>query len=81
MQLDADALLELLDILAHVESQHADGAAAGLSQSLDALDRRLLARAVRAEQLEDFSGMDAEAQSVHRGGAAVALEELLDLAG
>jgi hypothetical protein len=51
------------------------------ASAFDALDGRRLARAIRAEQPEDFSGMDAEAQPVHRGGGAVALEELLDLDG
>ena len=76
LQLHADAFLQRVHIASGIESQHRDAAAIDAPQALDALHRRRLARAVRADQAEDLSGVhverhvvDGDRRSVHLADA------------
>ena len=79
LQLDADAVLERVRVLARVEPQDRDGAAVGLAEALDALHRRGLARAVRADQPEDLALEHVERHVVDRDGRAVGFAQMGNL--
>ena len=79
LELDADALVELVPVAAGVEAEHADRAAVGGAQARDALDRRGLAGAVAAEDAEDLPGAHREAHVVHGDRRAVRLVQMGDV--
>ncbi len=82
-RIQAHALSHVADEIAHaprrsddVDPRHLDGARCRREESDQHADRRALARAVRAEEREDRSGRDREAEVVDRGEVAEALREV-----
>ena len=78
LETDPDARLERVGPARDVEAQDDRLAAVGRAQTLEDLDRRRLARAVRPEQAKDLAGRDIEIDPVDRSGVAVALDEAAD---
>ena len=65
-----------------IEAEHADLAGCGAAVTLERLDRRRLAGAVRAEDDEDFAGVGRQVEVVDGGrcaGRPVAHREAADL--
>ena len=75
LQLDADALQERDGVAKRIEAEHGDAPAVGDTQSLDALHRRRLAGAVRADEAEDLALEDLEGDILHRADRAVGFRE------
>ena len=75
LQLDADALLQLVDVANGIEPSTVIVPAVGPPQSLDAFHRRRLAGAVRSDQPEDLAVVDLERHFIDRDGAAVGLAD------
>src|SRR5262249_43224133 len=73
LQLDADALLQFVDVAERIETEHRDGAAIRHPQPFDALERGRLAGAVRSDQAEDLAVVHLERHLVHGDGGAVGL--------
>src|SRR5262249_40616275 len=73
LKLNADFVLQCSWIAKRIELEHRDRAAIGLSQPLDALQRRRFAGAVRADQAEDFTALNLERHILQRHGGAVGL--------
>ena len=74
----ADLLLHLARPPPRVDAADLDLALVRLAQPEEALDRRGLAGAVRAEQAEDLALLDLEADAIHGEGAVVAFAKLGD---
>ena len=72
---EADAPPHPLRILAHVDAEHAGGAAVGLEQRGEHPHRGGLARAVGAEHAEDLAFGDLERDPFHRLDIAEALHQ------
>ena len=70
---------KLRAVAPRVEAEHAHRTSVERAVALEHLDRGGLARAVGAEQREDLTGLDREAQSVDHGAAVVALGQLEDV--
>ena len=79
LELDADAVLKLVDLAKGIEAENGDGAAVGLAQALDALHGGGFACAVGADEAEDFALVDREGCFVDGDGAAVGLADRGDL--
>ena len=79
LQLGADAPAQLVAGLRRVEAEHAHRARVGAAQTLEDLDGRRLAGAVRAEQAEQLAALDGEVDAADDLGVAVALDEAVDL--
>src|SRR5262249_35464480 len=78
---DADPLAPLAARAAGVDAEDGHVAGVALPVTLEDLDRRRLACAVRAEQAEDLAGADLEAHSLQRDVRAVRLAEGAHLDG
>src|ERR1700733_89028 len=55
LQLNPDAILQLVDVAEGIETQHGDGAAVGRAQAFDALHRGGFTGAVGADQAKDLT--------------------------
>ena len=66
LELNSDPVLKLVDVAKRVESEHRDRSAIGRAQSLDALERRRLAGAVRADQPEYLAVVNLEGDIIDR---------------
>ena len=64
----ADPRLQRVYVAERIEVQHRDAAAVRLAQPFDAFERRRLARAVGADQAEDFALIHLERHVVDRDG-------------
>src|SRR5262249_51964093 len=78
LQDDADALPVLAPRACGIEAEDVDASAVALAVTLEDLDRRRLAGAVRAEQSEDLAFVDPEADAADGFMAAVRLAQFLD---
>ena len=78
LELDADTLLQLIDIAKRVEAQHRDRTAVRFPDTLDALQRRGLAGAVRSDQAEDFAILNVERDLIDGDGPSVGLADAGD---
>ena len=65
--------------LRRVVAEHGHVAAAAVAVALEDLDRRRLARAVRAEQADHLAALDAEREAAHGLDVAVALPQVVHL--
>ncbi len=77
LQADADAILESLALRIGIETENGDLTTAARTQAFENLDRRGLARAVRAKQSEHFPRLDFEVDSLDSLHVAVGLLEAL----
>ena len=75
LQLAAHHRPQRLGLRSRVVAEHPDGPGVRLAQSLDAFDRRGLARPVGADQPDDLARRDVEVQPVHHHGVAVRLAQ------
>src|SRR5262249_44024754 len=81
LQHDADAFPPGRAGVLRVDTEHADGAGVAIPVPLEDLDRRRLARAVRAEQPEHLARLDRERDSAGRFTLAVRRSEVGALDG
>ena len=93
LQLNSNPLLQLVNVVKGIKTQHRDGAPVGRAQTLDALHGRGLSRAVRPDQTKDLTVVNLKRYLVDRHGRAVGfpdcgnlndwahdrLQEILDL--
>jgi hypothetical protein len=79
LELHAEPLGQLGAVPARIETEHADRAPVRRPQPLDALHRRGLAGAVRAEDPEDLAFLDVERDIIDCHGLPVALVQMLHL--
>ena len=63
----------------HVGAVEDDAAGSGRKQSADQVDDRALARAVRADEAENFAARDREIDAVDRANAAEMLAEAFEI--
>ena len=78
LQLHPDQVAQLAWLAAGIHAEDRQAAVVGLANSLQAFQRGRLARAVGAEQAEDFAPVGLEADAVDRDEGSVALAEVLD---
>src|SRR5262245_20830548 len=78
LELNADALLERIDVAKWIEAEDRDRSAIRDTQALDALERRGLAGAVRSDQAEDLAVVDLERHLVDGDRPAVGLPAAVD---
>ena len=79
LQLRAEQLPQLTGVASRVDATDPDGPAVRGAQPLDTLDGRGLAGPVGPQDAEDLARLDGEADPVHRGVVAVALDEAVYL--
>ena len=79
LELHADAILQAPPVAGGIHPEHRDRAALGPPQSFDALERRGLARAVRADQAEDLAFFHGQRHIVDRDGSPVGLANGADV--
>ena len=77
LKLNAETLPQFLVVRAPFEPEHLHVPLVRLEQSLENLDRRGLACAVRAEQTEAFAALDRQRQAVNGDHVAVAFPQVL----
>src|SRR5690606_36971843 len=78
VQLDAEALAQVMGMAAPAEAEHFDLSGIGRGEPLTDLDGGGLPRAVRAEEAKAFTGVDGKVEAVHRHYVAVVLVEVPD---
>jgi hypothetical protein len=78
LKLHADPLLERVEVAKRIEAEHGNLAPIRHAQTLDALQRRRLAGAVRSDEPEDLAVADVERDFVHGNGTAVGLAATRD---
>jgi hypothetical protein len=81
LQLDAEALAQLMPVRRWIQSQHANVTGIRLAQPLDALDCGGLAGSVRTDDAEDLAALHPERDVADHGGAGVLLGQPVDLEG
>ncbi len=79
LELNADAILELVDLAVGIEAEDGDGARVGLAKAFDALHGGGFARSVGADEAEDLALVDREGCVGDGDGAAVGLADGGDL--
>ena len=81
LQLDADPILEPIDVTDGVEGEDRHGASVWSAQALDALHRRRLASSVRSDQPKDLATLDIKRHIVDGELSTVALVKAGDADG
>ena len=76
LQLHADQAVETAGLASRIDAEDVESAGVGAAETFEALERRGLARAVWAEQTEDLTPADGEADVVDRGHISVRLAEV-----
>src|SRR5262249_28035253 len=79
LKLHADARLNRAPVAPNIQPVNQHSSAVGGPYAFEDVKGRGFARAIGAEQTKDLAALDREADAIHRGQAAIALDEVLRL--